>query len=246
MDRAVNTNVVISEGAPAREAVLRRVSGGRGCRAAASGPAPEQRALSDRDTGHSSGRNDGRNGGLDPDAELVERVGQRDAAAVRTLIARKLPRLLRLATRMLGDRMEAEDVAQEAFERIWTHAPRWKAGEAKFDTWLHRVALNLCYDRLRAHRETPVDDAPDVADHAATPAEHAERQSRDAQIRAALSSLPARQREALVLNYYQELSNIEAAALMGISVDALESLLARARRNLRALLVERGEGKEAS
>ena len=86
----------------------------------------------------------------------------------------------------------------------------------------------------------------DIADPAATPAEQAERQSRDAQIRSALAALPARQREALVLNYYQELSNIEAAALMGISIDALESLLARARRNLRALLVERGEGKEAS
>lgn len=191
-----------------------------------------------------SDREIGRDAGCDPDAELVERVGRRDPAAVRALVERKLPRLLRLAMRMLGDRMEAEDVAQEAFERIWTHAPGWKAGQAKFDTWLHRVALNLCYDRLRAHRETPVDEAPDLPDNAATPAEHMEQRSRAMQIRAALAALPARQREALVLNYYQELSNVEAAALMGISVDALESLLSRARRNLRTLLIERGEGKE--
>jgi len=85
----------------------------------------------------------------DPDAELVARVGAQDPAAVRMLVSRKLPRLLALATRMLGDRMEAEDVAQEAFVRIWKQAPHWGEGEARFDTWIHRVALNLCYDRLR-------------------------------------------------------------------------------------------------
>ncbi|CAG9189320.1 RNA polymerase sigma factor [Paraburkholderia sabiae] len=172
----------------------------------------------------------------DPDAELVAGVGRQEPAAVRTLVARKLPRLLALATRMLGDRMEAEDVAQEAFMRIWKQAPRWREGEARFDTWLHRVALNLCYDRLRAHREEPTDEPPDDADPAAAPDTQLETQSRDARVRAALAALPARQREALVLNYYQELSNIEAAALMGITVDALESLLARARRSLRAQL----------
>jgi len=181
---------------------------------------PEPRALSERD----------------PDAELVAGVGRQEPAAVRTLVARKLPRLLALATRMLGDRMEAEDVAQEAFMRIWKQAPRWREGEARFDTWLHRVALNLCYDRLRAHREEPADELPDAADPAAAPDAQLEAQSREARVRAALAALPSRQREALVLNYYQELSNIEAAALMGITVDALESLLARARRNLRAQL----------
>ncbi|MBR8141689.1 RNA polymerase sigma factor [Burkholderia sp. AU19243] len=172
----------------------------------------------------------------DPDAELVARVGARDASAVRVLVARKLPRLLALATRMLGDRSEAEDVAQETFLRIWNHAPRWRDGEARFDTWLHRVVLNLCYDRLRGRREEPVDTLPDVADTQPEPAAHAELRSRDVRVRAALAALPPRQREALVLQYYQEMSNVEAANLMGITVDALESLLARARRNLRAQL----------
>jgi len=185
-----------------------------------SGTSAEPRALSERD----------------PDAELVAGVGRQEPAAVRTLVARKLPRLLALATRMLGDRMEAEDVAQEAFMRIWKQAPRWREGEARFDTWLHRVALNLCYDRLRAHREEPADELPDSADPAAVPDAQLEAKSRDERVRAALAALPARQREALVLNYYQELSNIEAAALMGITVEALESLLARARRSLRAQL----------
>ncbi|WP_083640172.1 MULTISPECIES: RNA polymerase sigma factor [Paraburkholderia] len=180
----------------------------------------------------------------DPDAELVARVGEQDPAAVRTLVSRKLPRLLALATRMLGDRMEAEDVAQEAFVRIWKQAPHWKEGEARFDTWIHRVALNLCYDRLRGRREDPVAELPDEADPQALPDMQLEARVRDERVRTALAALPVRQREALVLNYYQELSNIEAAALMGITVDALESLLARARRNLRAQLAGSGFSKD--
>ena len=95
----------------------------------------------------------------DPDEDLVRRVGQGDPAAIQAMVARKLPRMLALAQRMLGDAAEAEDVAQEAMLRAWKQAPRWTPGEAKFDTWLHRVALNLCYDRLRRRRETPTDDA---------------------------------------------------------------------------------------
>ncbi|HEV3428680.1 MAG TPA: RNA polymerase sigma factor [Paraburkholderia sp.] len=183
----------------------------------------------------------------DPDASLIARVGARDAGAVRSLVVNKLPRLLALATRMLGDRMEAEDVAQEAFMRIWKQAPHWRTGEAKFDTWLHRVALNLCYDRLRGHRETPAPDADalsEQADPAARPDERLESRARDARVRDALAALPVRQREALVLTYYQELSNAEAAALMDITVDALESLLARARRTLRAQLAGEGPAKD--
>jgi RNA polymerase sigma factor (sigma-70 family) len=180
----------------------------------------------------------------DPDADLVARVGEQDPAAVRTLVSRKLPRLLALATRMLGDRMEAEDVAQEAFVRIWKQAPHWKEGEARFDTWIHRVALNLCYDRLRGRREDPVAELPDEADPQALPDLQVEARVRDERVRTALAALPVRQREALVLNYYQELSNIEAAALMGVTVDALESLLARARRNLRAQLAGSGFSKD--
>ncbi|AFT89419.1 RNA polymerase sigma factor [Paraburkholderia phenoliruptrix] len=182
----------------------------------------------------------------DPDAELLEQVGRHDAAAVRTLVARKLPRLLAFATRMLGDRMEAEDVAQEVFVRIWKHAARWREGEAKFDTWVHRVALNLCYDRLRGRREELRDELPEEVDPAALPDVRLEARARDERIRAALAALPARQREALVLCYYQEMSNIDAAALMGITVDALESLLARARRNLRAQLAGSGLSKDKS
>src|SRR5665213_211359 len=94
--------------------------------------------------------------GADLDDELVVKAGRGDPAAIRALVTRKLPRVLILAFRMLGDPGEAEDVAQETFLRAWKFAPRWRPGQARFDTWLHRVALNLCYDRLRRSRPIPV------------------------------------------------------------------------------------------
>lgn len=174
----------------------------------------------------------------DPDEELVRRVGAGDPAAVQALVARKLPRILALARRMLGDAAEAEDVAQEAFVRIWRHAPRWRRGNARFDSWIHRVTLNLCYDRLRRGRAWLTDDPPEVADPSPLPDTHPKE---DAQrVEQALQAIAPRQREAIILVYYQEMSNLEAAATLEISVDALESLLARGRRSLKFLLAKDG------
>lgn len=169
----------------------------------------------------------------DPDEGLVRGVAADDAASVQALIDRKLPRVSALANRMLNDPAEAEDVAQEAFLRVWRQAPRWRYGAAKFDTWLHRVVLNLCYDRLRRRREQPTAEPPERVD----PSEGADRKLESDQasrrVQAALADLPVRQREAIVLHHYQELSNIDAAAVLGVSVEALESLLSRGRRALR-------------
>ncbi len=176
----------------------------------------------------------------DPDVELLARIGNNEPAAINEMVARKLPRLLALASRILGDADEARDVAQESFLRIWRHAANWRRGEARFDTWLHRVALNLCHDRLRRRKERPMneDDALTLADDAPSPDEQLETADRSARVDAALAALPERQREAIVLQYYQELSNIDAAAVMNISVEALESLLSRARRQLRSRLAD--------
>jgi RNA polymerase sigma-70 factor (ECF subfamily) len=174
----------------------------------------------------------------DPDEALVARVAEGDPAAVRALVARKLPRLMSLGQRMLGEASEAEDMAQEAFLRAWKQAPNWRPGKAKFDTWLHRVALNLCYDRLRRRREVVTDEPPERPDPAPSAEEGMQAQDTSRRVAAALQQLPDRQREAIVLCHYQELGNIEAAAVMGVSVEALESLLGRGRRALRATLVD--------
>ncbi|WP_296817248.1 RNA polymerase sigma factor [Brevundimonas sp.] len=183
-------------------------------------------------------------GTVDPDEDLVRRAGRGDAAAAQALVARKLPRVLSLAFRMLGDREAAEDVAQEAMLRAWRQAPRWTPGAARFDTWLHRVAMNLCYDRLRRWRETPTDTPPEGVDPAPAADQWLMSAETSARVQAALLTLPERQREALVLCHFQELSNGEAASLMNVSVDALESLLSRARRGLRARLIDVAPGAE--
>ncbi len=178
----------------------------------------------------------------DPDLDLVVRAGQGDQAAVQALVARKLPRVLTLATRVLGDAVEAEDVAQEVFLRVWRQAPRWRPGGARFDSWMHTVALNLCRDRLRRRRETLTAEPPDRPDPAAGAEAGLQIRERAARVAEALGDLPERQREALVLSTWQELGNPEIAHLLGGSVEAVESLLARARRTLRQSLADLKEG----
>jgi RNA polymerase sigma-70 factor, ECF subfamily len=174
---------------------------------------------------------------IDPDAGLVRSVGAGDGRAAEALVRRHLPRMVGLARRMLNDANEAEDVAQEVFLRVWREAPRWKPGAAKFETWMHRVALNLCYDRLRRRREKPDPDAGiNVADNRPMPSDEWLARQRSAKVHAALAELPERQRAAIALVHFQELTNIAAAETLEISVEALESLLARGRRALKAAL----------
>ena len=178
----------------------------------------------------------------DADEDLVVRIGRGDPAATRALVERKGPRMLALAKRMLGDAAEAEDVVQEVFVRVWRQAPDWRPGQARFDTWMHRVALNLCYDRLRRQREQPVAEPPEQAYEGPAPDRGLHAADVGRRVDAALARLPERQREAIVLCHYQGLGNIEAAKVMEIGVEALESLLGRGRRALRASLADMRTG----
>ena len=173
---------------------------------------------------------------IDPDTDLVARAGRGDRAAAQALMARHLPKMLSLAKRMLGDPAEAEDAVQDAFMKLWTHASRWEPGKAKFETWLYRVTMNKCYDRLRRRPVAPLDEAAEIADPAPPADSVLENSALAGEIEAALAALPERQRAAIVLCHTQEHGNIEAAEILGISVEALESLLARGRRALRARL----------
>ncbi len=173
---------------------------------------------------------------FDPDAELVVRTGKGDRAAAQALMARHLPKLLALARRMLQDRAEAEDAVQEVFLRLWTHAARWQPGKAKFETWLYRVTMNQCLDRLRKRPTAEMEAAAHVPDSAPGPDAALDGVELAAQVEAALAQLPERQRAAILLCHYQECGNIEAADILGLSVEALESLLARGRRMLRTKL----------
>lgn len=174
----------------------------------------------------------------DPDAALLARLAQHDPAAMRLMVTRKLPRLLALAGRLLNDPGDAQDIAQETLLRAWKQAADWRPGAARFDTWLHRVAINLCYDHLRRRRETPMAEVPEQIDPGPMPDRGLLARDIGGRVALAMAALPQRQREAIVLCHYQELGNIEAAKVMGTSVEALESLLGRARRTLRSALMD--------
>ena len=170
------------------------------------------------------------------DDALICRVANGDHGAWHALIERHLGAIVAHGWHMLGERAEAEDVAQEVFLRLHAKCRDWRAGGPPLRAWLHRVASNLCIDRHRRRRPGALDEANDVADRVASPAALADRRDRVHALRRALALLPPRQRLALVLVHYQGFSGREAADLMEISVDALESLLARARRAARRTL----------
>lgn len=178
----------------------------------------------------------------DSDEALIARVGRGDRVAASAIILRHSDAVLRLSWRMLGERAAAEDATQETFLRLWSNAAAWRPQGAKVKTWILKIAANLCLDRLRRRgREVAMETPPEMADHAPAADERLMREERRAAVDAALAGLPERQRLALVLCHYEELSQHDAAEALNVSVEALESLLARGRRALRAALIERRE-----
>jgi RNA polymerase sigma-70 factor (ECF subfamily) len=169
------------------------------------------------------------------DGELMRRAAAGDEFAARTLVERHLPRAFGLAFRMLGNAASADDIAQEAFLRLWKQAGRWRA-EARIGTWLYTVVHNLCLDELRRPMRNATALDPELPDSRDTPHAARHRLEVSALVEAELRALPERQRAALALVHYEQVAASEAAAIMGISIEALESLLARARRTLRTRL----------
>jgi RNA polymerase sigma-70 factor (ECF subfamily) len=166
------------------------------------------------------------------DGALVHAVAAGDRDAVRAVVDARLHRVAGLARRMLGDAAEAEDVAQETFLRFWREARRWKE-HAPIAPWLYRVAHNLCLDRLRRRRFDGGGLDESVPDPAPGPDGAMDRERLDRLVRAAIAGLPERQRTAISLVHDLDLDGGTAAAIMNVSVEALESLLARGRRTLR-------------
>ncbi len=172
------------------------------------------------------------------DASLVAAATNGDAAAFRSLVDRHLSGVLAVARRMLRDDAEAEDVAQEALLRLWRSADGLEVGPQGLRPWLRRVVSNLCVDRMRSGRRLMVvEEVPDRAEPA-TQLTQMEARDVSQRVDAALKELPDRQRMALTLFHYEGLSQVEVGRIMGISDEAVESLLARARRNLKGALRE--------
>ena len=180
-----------------------------------------------------------------PDDALLVLYANGDRAAARMLTLRLAPRVLGYAARLLSDRAEAEDVAQEAMLRLWRVAPQWRQGEARVSTWLYRVVTNLCTDRLRARQRRGPQGGAEEMDMVSDgmPGVEARMMGADrmAALDEALAALPERQRMAVVLRHIEEMTNPEIAAVMEIGVEAVESLIARGKRALAARLAGRRE-----
>lgn len=181
---------------------------------------------------------------FDPDLEqatddaLLVLFANGSQQAAQILVTRLMPRVFSQAFHRLNTRADAEDVVQEAFVRLWRIAPDWKQDQAKVSTWLYRVVENLCIDRLRRRGRTtdmgqveidPIDPSPSAA-------AQLQNTTRANALYSALDQLPDRQAQAIRLRHLDERSNDEIADIMGLTVDAVESLQARGRRKLAAYL----------
>lgn len=171
------------------------------------------------------------------DDALMARVAAGDESAFAAIIDLYGVIGQRIGWRMLGDAGEAEDVAQEALLRLWSFGSRWQPGQAGIAAWLKRVVINLCLDRLRRRKFTSDEAVPERIDESPGADEQLDQMRRADAARAAIAALPDRQRAAIVLTYYEEVSNLMAAQTLDMNLKAFESLLLRARAALRAALV---------
>ena len=166
------------------------------------------------------------------DAGLLEAAAAGSHAAFAEIVNRYFQPVYRLVWRMTGGAAEAEARAQDAFVKLWKNPSQLRDGAA-LKGWLMRVASNAAIDRSRRPKSGPIEEAPEIRDPQAKPDAPLDRAEAARLVDSRIAALPERQRQALSLVYFEGLSNIEAAAVMEVSVDAIESLLSRARRSLK-------------
>ena len=171
----------------------------------------------------------------DEDSALMSRIAAGDRKAFQRFTRRHDAKCLAVARRVLGNTSDAEEIVQEALLRVWEHAGDWRGSNSQATTWLYRIVLNLAIDRTRKRAPifVRVEDGPVMVDPA--PSAHLVLEGRELErhIAKEIPELPERQRDALSLCYFEGLSCAEAAAVMKVSVSAMEALLVRARRTLR-------------
>ena len=177
------------------------------------------------------------------DDDLLVAIGTGDERAFAAFMRRHLDRVHAIALRFTGRAADAEDIAQEAFLRVWRSAANWRSGAAAPTTWLHRIAMNLCIDqarRRRLRRFLPFGEAPEPADDAPGPEQQAADREALRHLNGAIARLPERQRAALVLSLTSGHSNAEIAAILGTSTGAVEQALFRARKTLKETFDDEG------
>ncbi|MFH9419699.1 RNA polymerase sigma factor [Streptomyces sp. NPDC017529] len=168
------------------------------------------------------------------DALLAVRAGEGDEGAFEVLVRRHSAQLLRLATRLLGSRTDAEDAVQDAFVSAWRRIPEFR-GDASFQTWMYRIVTNRCLNLLRARR--PTQDLgsvpePSAPEHASSPVRAAESTAAVEALTRAMAGLTPEQRACWVLRELHALPYEDIAEVVGISLQAVRGRVFRARRYL--------------
>ena len=183
------------------------------------------------------------------DEELVRKIIGGDHLAFKRLVDRYQHLVINTCYNLIGNRQDAEDVAQEVFFQVYKSARKFRR-EAKFSTWLYRIAVNRSLNFIRDNKRfrwleslssllegenQRVSDVP--ASNSDRPDIALEKKERDAAVQRAIDSLPAKQRAAFVLHKYEGLSYQEIAEILERSLSSVESLIHRAKSNLQTKLV---------
>lgn len=186
--------------------------------------------------------------GAAQDLQWMERIKQGDTEAFRELIEAHQHRIIGTVAKMLGDDIDAEDIAQQVFVRVWKSAPRWQP-TAKVSTWIFKITRNLVFNEFRRRKRHPVqsldramdpegDDRPmQAADPSVkNPDTALLDEEMQAAIQRAIEELPETQRMAIVLRRFDEMPYEDIGEVLGLSVPAVKSVLFRARTDLREKL----------
>jgi RNA polymerase sigma-70 factor (ECF subfamily) len=188
--------------------------------------------------GDMSARNTETDPSADPDSALLAAAAAGDEKAFAGLVERHYDIVYRVVWRVTSGHADTEDMVQEAFLKLWNNPLQVRHGGA-LRGWLMRVGTNLAIDRARRKQASNLDDQPEIAASGPDALDQVLGDQSADDINSALARLPERQRLALSLVYFENMSNIEAAETLEISVEAVESLLARGRRALKADLKDR-------
>ena len=174
----------------------------------------------------------------DLDYALLRRLARGEEAALTELVRRHQRRLYHIAYRLLRDPLEAEDAVQEVFLKVYENAHRFEP-KAKVSAWLHRITANHCLNLLRRrHPQESLDqeDAPTPPDPGASPLELLQERDLSRRLEEVLNTLPENQRRALILKRFADLSYQEIGEELGLSPQAVDGLLKRARQHLKKAL----------
>jgi RNA polymerase sigma-70 factor (ECF subfamily) len=175
----------------------------------------------------------------DPDIELMLRFQKGDEPAFEELVKKHTRGVLNLVYRYLGDASRSEDVAQDIFVKVYRARMKYEP-KAKFSTWLYRIAVNHCLNEIRARKAQPAVAAPinDLLEQPSgeDPDSRISRTELQRAVKAAIDALPENQRMAVILARYEDMSYDEISETMGMSLEAVKSVLFRAKENLKQAL----------